>query len=69
MKTSERFHKELGEQREWMRERGGDLLGYIVFYAQFGRPAEYARNVFNADNDYLLKLERRVRELQRGPYA
>ena len=43
------------EQIDWIRSRGGDLAGYIAFYAQTKTPPE-AERIYQADRVELTRL-------------
>jgi hypothetical protein len=43
-------------QREFMDERGGNVSGYVAFYAKYGRPAEEAIAIQEADHAKLREL-------------
>jgi hypothetical protein len=40
----------------FMAERGGSLAGYIAFYERFGRDADYAARLYEADRDLRARI-------------
>jgi hypothetical protein len=68
-KTIEWLEREIAAQRQWIREHGGDRLGYIARYGDplvdvtwgpnAGKPmyGEGGTSIFNADMGELIRLE------------
>lgn len=53
---------EVEQQKEWIRQCGGDLAGYIKRYGSKNDPDHYGDGgeaIYKADTDYLKKLEAR----------
>lgn len=47
------------DQWAWMRDRGGTRLGYVLFYARYGRDEADSSAIYEADLAYLKALGER----------
>jgi len=62
LKTGRAFWTQsLRDQEKWIRDRGGDRLGYRAHYEEWltsqGRPVSDADFIFDADQDTLRKCQ------------
>lgn len=69
-KTRERARRAVKEQEGWIRECGGDRIGYIARYGDPGLDKCYGDGgtaIFNADMAWLERLQRMtVQRVARG---
>lgn len=53
--------REIARQKEWIKEHGGDIFGYVKRYGMRGDPSGWYGDggelIFQADYDHLKKLE------------
>jgi hypothetical protein len=56
--------QQITEQQEWIRDHGGDLVGYVARYGSADDPKHYGDGgelIYEADAAALRRLERRVK--------
>ena len=73
MKVASFLVKAVIEQRQWIKEHGASLQGYIEkYHVEYGRSVGEAEAIYQADLDVLQSFERRLERVTSysgGQYA